>query len=205
MDFSLLLIAVAVGAHFVRAREQKQRIALLGRHLASYDIEKLMESLTAGYLRALGEFDADRQAQIWHLLATTQAKLSEQFNQFSGAVAQLGAASTRVSKLPVAIPYATLLFPGASFDLREALRIHALGLQEASMAGASATEAGNAKRKAFTMMAEILLMQHTCHWYCRSEGLASARLLKRHQTTYAQVLGSVSLATRQAYGALTGR
>jgi hypothetical protein len=205
MDFSLLLIAVAVGAHFVRVRDQKQRIALLGRHLASYDIEKLMESLTAGYLRALGESDPDRQAQIWHLLASTQARLSEQFNQFAIAVAKLGAASTRVSKLPVVIPYATRLFPGASFDFRKALRVHALGLQEASMACANAAEDGNTKRRAFTMMAEILLMQHTCHWYCRSEAIASARLLKRHQTTYAQVLESVSPATRQAYGTLTGR
>jgi hypothetical protein len=205
MDFSLLLVAVAVGAHFARLRDQKQRIALLGRHLASYDIEKLMESLTAGYLRALGESDPDRQAQIWHLLATTQARLSEQFNQFASAVAQLGAASTRVSKLPVAIPYATLLFPGASFDFRKALRIHALGLQAASMAGASAADDGNAKRRAFTMMAEILLMQHTCHWFCRSEAIASVRLLKQHQTTHAHVLGAVSPATRQAYGTLTGR
>ena len=205
MDFSLLLVAVVVGAHFVRVRDQKLRIAMLSGHLVNYDIEKLMEALTTGYLRALGEADPDRQSQIWNLLAATQARLAEQFNHFATAVAKLDVAATRVSKLPVAIPYATSLFPGASFDLREALRIHAMGLNEAAVPGASATDAVNAKRRAFTMMAEILLMQHTCHWFCRSEAIASARLLKQHQTTHAQVLGAVSPATRQAYGALTGR
>jgi hypothetical protein len=24
------------------------------------------------------------------------------------------------------------------------------------------------KRRAFTMTAELMLMQHTCHWFCRS-------------------------------------
>lgn len=205
MDFSLLLIVVAFASHFARVRDQKRRIAILSGHLSNYDIEKLMETLTTGYLRALGEADLDRRLQIWNLLATAQARLAEQFNHFATAVAKLDVAATRVSKLPVAIPYGTLLFPGASFDLRKALRIHASGLHEASLPGDSGTEAGSAKRQAFTMMAEILLMQHTCHWFCRSEAIASARLLKQHQTTHAQVLEAVSPATRRAYGALTGR
>jgi hypothetical protein len=47
-------------------------------------------------------------------------------------------------------------------------------------------------------------MQHTCHWYCRSKRIASARLLRRHKPTHEQVLASVAPQTRRAYGALTG-
>jgi hypothetical protein len=56
--------------------------------------------------------------------------------------------------------------------------------------------------KAYTLSAELFLMQHTCHWYCRSRAVASARLLARHQTSYAQVLAAVAPSTRQAYEAV---
>ena len=54
------------------------------------------------------------------------------------------------------------------------------------------------------MMAELFLMQHSCHWFCKSKPVASARLILRHQTPYEQVLQSVAPDTRQAYLALTG-
>ena len=53
--------------------------------------------------------------------------------------------------------------------------------------------------------AELFLMQHTCHWFCRSKTLTSARMLMRHQTPYTQLLASVSPETRQVYGALIRR
>ena len=58
--------------------------------------------------------------------------------------------------------------------------------------------------KAFTLSAELFLIQHTCHWFCNSKDIASARLLMRHKTTYAQVLQAVDADTRNAYCALTG-
>jgi hypothetical protein len=58
------------------------------------------------------------------------------------------------------------------------------------------------KNKAFMLTAELFLMQHTCHWYCRSKTVASARMFARHKTTYAQLLESVSPETRKAYNAL---
>lgn len=45
---------------------------------------------------------------------------------------------------------------------------------------------------------------HSCHWFCKSKVVASARLLARHQTSHDQVLRSVTAETRQAYCALTG-
>jgi len=50
----------------------------------------------------------------------------------------------------------------------------------------------------------LFLMQHTCHWFCRSKTVASARLLARHKTSYAQVLAAVAPQTREAYIRLIG-
>jgi hypothetical protein len=45
----------------------------------------------------------------------------------------------------------------------------------------------------------MLLLQHSCHWFCRSRALASARLLAHHQSSYEQVLESIDPATRDDY------
>ena len=50
----LIFAALVIGVLVLKNRDQRQRIVLLGSHLARYDIEKLMEGLTEGYLRALG-------------------------------------------------------------------------------------------------------------------------------------------------------
>ncbi len=196
----LFLFALIAGAFLVlKKHDQSLRIKLLGSALSRYDIEKLMESLTDGYLRALAEEDAERQSQVWSFLATQEVKLAEQFSAFAAEFAREDQARTRVSKLPFAIPYAAMLLPAATFDLRRAFAIHAKGF-----AGlVENTGQIDPKRKAFTVSAELFLMQHTCHWFCRSKTVASARLLARHKTPYAQVLGAVSPATRAAYTALT--
>jgi hypothetical protein len=48
-------------------------------------------------------------------------------------------------------------------------------------------------------MAEMFLMQHSCHWFCKSRTIASARMLRQHQTSYEQALHVVSPETREAY------
>jgi len=200
MEILTLVALIAAGAYILKSRDQRQRIALLGSHLGRYQIEKLMESLTSGYLRCLGEDDPERRQQIWSLLDSTEEKLSAQFNSFTAEFARTPEADTRVSKLPVAIPFATKLFPAATFDLRQALMIHARGI-----AGVMKNEANrSAKSKAFTMSAELFLMQHTCHWYCKSKTVASARMLTRHQTSYEQLIDAVSPETREAYLGLIG-
>ncbi len=193
-----LLIAIGAAA-VLRQREQKQRIALLGHHLGPYRIEQLMENLTQGYLRALGEDDPQRQASIWSLLAAGEQEIASQFQRFAQGFGRLDEVRTRVSRPPLALlPWASRLFPGASFDARAAFAAHAQGI-----AAVAANAAQRSPRdKAFTMTAELLLMQHTCHWYCRSHRIASARLLLRHQTAYAQVLAAVSPETRAAYEAI---
>ena len=201
METYILLMLTAFGAYTLKSKDQNRRIALLGSYLGQHQVEKLMESLTEGYLRALGESDPDRQAQVWNLLTTSETVLCEQFNRFVTDFSKVEEADARVSKFAIAIPYADKLFPSATFDLREALRIHAQGITNAANSGLNQTP----KSKAFTMSAELFLMQHTCNWFCRSKTVASARMMARHKTSYDQLLASVSPTTRNVYCALMGR
>lgn len=200
MEILTLVALIAAGFYILKSREQRLRIAVLGSHLGRYQIERLMESLTSGYLRCLGEDDAERRQQIWHLLDATEEKISAQLDSFAAEMARLPEPVTRVSRLPLAVPLLNSAFPASTFDLRQALTIHARGV-----AGVMRNQANRTpKSKAFTMSAELFLMQHTCHWFCRSKTVASARMLARHQTSYDQLLAAVSPETRSAYGALVG-
>lgn len=198
MDPSLALIAVAYVVF--KGRLQRQRIALLAERLRPYRIEKLMETLAEGYGRALGETDPDRQAQVWALMHGHEAALASQFRRFATDMARLAPGSTQVSTLPVALPHAERLWPSASFDLRDALELHARGIERA----VANPDGLPPKARAFLLSAEMYLMQHTCHWYCKSKTVASARLLVRHKTEYGKTVAAVSPQTRQAYLALLG-
>jgi hypothetical protein len=201
MEIAVLVMILGFVGYTYQARDERRRIGLLGHYLGQYQIEKLMETLTEGYMRALGEPDAQRQVQIWSMLTTTETALCEQFRRFVVDLAKLDGDAARVSKLPISIFYTAKLLPAQSFDLRKMLSIHARGIDQAVSNGSQRS----AKEKAFTVLAEIFLMQHTCHWYCKSKAVASTRLVMRHQTPYAKVLESVAPETRRAYDALVAR
>jgi hypothetical protein len=198
MEILTLAVLIVAAAFILRTRDQNRRIALLGSHLGKYQIERLMESLTEGYLRCLGEDDPERRQQIWRLLNASEEALSTQFGSFATDFARVAAADARISKLAVALPYADRLFPGLSFDARQAFAIHARAIDDA----ARNTSQRAPKANAFLMSAELFLMQHTCHWFCRSKTVASARMLARHKTSYAQLIDAVAPETRKAYLAL---
>ncbi|MDB5967171.1 MAG: hypothetical protein JWQ72_3671 [Polaromonas sp.] len=200
MDFFVWTVLAAVAFFALRKKAEARRIALLGRSLGQYQVEKVMETLNEGYLRALGTDDPQRREQIWNQLGSAELRLSEQFSSFAAAFAKTGEEETRVSKLPLSLPWADRLLPSATFDLRRALAIHAQGI--ADVVGNA--DGRSPKSRAYTLSAEMLLMQHTCHWFCRSRNVASARMLVRHQTPYAQLVASVSPKTREAYTRLTG-
>ena len=194
MDFLLTLaLVLAVSFWIAKAKLQQQRIALLARFLSGHSIEKSIETLTEGYLRALGEADPGRREQVWNLLRTTEQALCRQMRQLANDFAAADSAATRVSKLPIWLPLASA-FAG-SFDMREALGVHARGICRAIDEEA----AGSAKDRAFAISAEMLLMQHTCHWFCRSKSVASARMFARHRTSYEQLVGAVLPQTRSDY------
>ena len=200
MDLLFLALLVALATWSLKNREQRQRITLLGSHLGKYQIEKHMETLTQGYSRALGEADPERREQIWKLQRLTEQALASQLQRLAADFARVDADNARVSRLPVALPYAAKLFPAATFDMREALAIHARGIGAATQVDNHASP----KDMAFTVSAELFLLQHTCHWFCKSRTVASARMLARHKTSHQQLIESVSAPTRAAYCKLIG-
>lgn len=194
MDFFLLCasaLAVVVSNRYAQA----QRIALLSSELGKFQIEKLMETTADGYLRALGETDAERRTQIWNMLGEAESNLCRQVSAFAKAFALCDEQATRMSTLPIALPFATRLLPFATADMRALVRIHADGIQAVADNKAGLSQ----KDRAFMLTAELLLFQHSCHWYCRSKTTASARMVARHRTPHAQLVASVSPATRDAY------
>jgi hypothetical protein len=191
----ILMLAPVAGFLYLKSREQQRRIALLASYLGRFDIEKLMQALMEGYLRALDEKTPERQAQVWQHLQQQEDMLAQQLNELAQAFQNVWSEHALVSTLPLAFPWAHKLAPKATFDLRQALNIQAQGIARL----VSQVEGSQPAERAYTLMAEMMLLQHTCHWFCRSKAIASVRLLKRHQTSYEQVLAGVSAQTRQAY------
>lgn len=177
----------------VKAKLQRQRIVLLAGFLSGYSIEKNIETVTQGYLRALGEADPGRREQVWSLLRANEQELCRQVSRLATDFAAADPPITRVSKLPIWVPFAFAF--AASFDMREALRVHARGICRAVDGNGGMA----AKDRAFAISAELLLMQHTCHWFCRSKLVASGRMLARHQTSYQQLVAAVLPQTRSEY------
>ncbi len=195
MDLILVFLPVAVAWALARRHEERQRIQLLGRYLGRHRIEQRMEQLTDGYLRALGEADPQRAEAVWQTFEATEVALQGELQQLADALAEVWGEHLRVSRWPVGVPHATRFFPQASFDFRALVALHAQGFAEV-LRNADGLDR---RDRAFRATAELLLFQHSCHWYCRSKNVASARLLARHRTGHEQVLAAVSPATRAAY------
>lgn len=198
MEIVYLLAGLVILWRLSNRAAQRRHITLLAQHLSPLRIEMLMSTLMEGYLRALGETDPQRQQQVWGVLGTAEAEMETQMGRLADSVRQMDPVQARVSRLPMAVPLIDQWLPQACFDLRELMVIHSRGV-----AFVRAQQDWNHKQRAFAMTAELMLMQHTCHWFCQSKWVASARLLARHKTSHAQVLAAVSAPTRQAYLALT--
>lgn len=201
MNIFVVVALLALVLHVFKSREQAERVALLGSYLSMFQIEKLMADVFSGYDRALNETDADRQTQVWRYLEPQEQTLAEQFGRFVQEFAQVYEARARVSRLPLALPFVSLAVPALTFDLRRLMAVHGRGIAQA----VANSKGLSPKNRAFAIMAELMLMQHSCHWFCRSKLVASARLMARHQTAYAQVLDAVVQPTRQAYLVVVGR
>ena len=195
MDLLLPLALSLAACWMLKSRQQRERIALLAHFLSRFRIEKNMETLTQGYLRALGEADPTRQQQVWEVLRASERELCAQLNRLAADFAAADPARTRVSKLPMWLPFAASVLP--AFDMREALALHARAISRAVEASGT-----SARDRAFTISAELFLLQHTCHWFCKSRLVASARMLSRHRTSYDQVVAAVLPHTRAEYLAL---
>jgi hypothetical protein len=193
MEFLSLLFILAAGMHWLNTQGQRKRTALLAEQLRPYQIEKNMEQLTSAYMRALGESDLARQQQILQLQEQAEQQLTSEFQNLAREFAKLSAPPTRGFKL--AIPHIDQLSPKFTFDMRRLLEVHAQGIERA----VNNLNGLPAKERSFRMMGEMFLMQHSCHWFCKSKTIASARMVAQHQTRYEQALDAASPETRQAY------
>ena len=197
MDWFTLFLVISVAMYFLKVQEQRRRVMLLASFLGGTQIEKYLATLMDGYLRAIGESDVQRQEQIWQMMARNEQQLCSQFQRLADDFAQVPVEKARVSTLPLALPYFDRVVPSATFDMRAALQLHAKAMRAACATEDMTLE--ERKRQAFTMTAEMMLMQHTCHWFCKSRTVASVRLMARHKTSYEQVLQAVASQTRAAY------
>lgn len=203
MDFFTWIIVGAIAVYVLQSAEQRRRVRLLGAHLAPTQVEKLMGGLIEGYMRALDEKDPERRKQVWALLSHSEKSLADQLQRLVSSFEQESAEDTRVSTLPLALPYFDRLLPSHTFDMRQALKLHAQAVRNAC--APEDVDLETRKRMAFTMSAELLLLQHTCHWFCKTRTIASMRLIARQKTNYEQVLQSVSRSTLSEYQKLVGK
>lgn len=193
LEIISLLAVAGVALHWLNTQDRRQRTALLASHLQPFQIERLMQQLTEAYMRALGEGDPERQTQVLQLQQEAEQQLARQFQELARAFGQLAAPQARTLKL--SLPGIDKLLPQSTFDTRRVLQVHADGIDRVVR-----NDDGRSPRdKAFTLMAEMFLMQHSCHWFCRSKTIASARMLAQHKTHYEQALDAVSPETREAY------
>ena len=154
-----------------------------------------METLTQGYSRAIREETESRQLQVLETFAQTERAMASQANSLANAMQKESPQATRLSTLSLCVPYIERFVPAATRDFRELLHIHAAGLRHV----VDNEDHLDAKARAFQLSAELYLLQHSCHWFCKSRAVADARLMLRHQVNHQKVLESVSAATRYAY------
>ena len=196
MEIALLLLMFITAWQVLRMRYQRMRIALLASHLAKMQLERHMETLTQGYTRAIHEQTESRQLQVLETFVQTERAVAAQVQSLASAMQREDPQATRIGTYPFCIPYAERFVPAAALrDFSALLQIHAAGLRHA----VDNEDRWDPKARAYHLSAELYLLQHSCHWFCKSRGVADARLLLRHQVDHKKVLASVSDPTRSAY------
>src|SRR3546814_11818926 len=127
--------------------------------------------------------------------------MAENIQSLADTMQKEAVQAASMGTLPFCVPYAERFLPSLTRDFRVLLRIHAAGLRH-MVDNASRLDA---KDRAYHLSAELYLLQHSCHWFCKSRAVADARLMLRHKIQHQQVLDSVSAATRQEKGRASGR
>lgn len=195
MDIVLSVLLVAVAWRILCVQYQRRHIALLGSHLSGLQLERHMETLTQGYIRAISADTESRQLQVLETFAQTEHAVAAQMRTLAASMQKESEQDSGVSVLRACVPYMERFLPALTRDFRWLLQIHAEGLRLV----VDNDKNLEPKDRAFCLSAELYLFQHSCHWYCKSRGVADARLLLRHKVDYQKVLDSVSDVTRSAY------
>lgn len=195
MDTTAVILTAFIAWLMLRTHYQRARIALLGGHLSALQLERHMETLTQGYTRAIHEDSETRQLQVLETFAPTEQAVAAQSRALADSMQKESELATAMGTLSFTVPYIERIAPSMTRDFRKLLHIHAAGLRRVVD-----NEAGlDPKARAFHLSAELYLLQHSCHWFCKSRGVADARLMLRHKIDHRKVLESVSDETRNAY------
>src|SRR5690606_7311354 len=145
------------------------------------------ETLTQGYFRAIQSESESRQLQVLETYAQTERVIAAQVQSLADNMRRENAQDTQIATLAFCLPYAERLLPGSMLrDFRALLHIHANGLRHV----VDNEEQWDAKTRAYRLSAELYLLQHSCHWFCKSRTVADARLMMRHQVNHQKVLES---------------
>ncbi|HJH24855.1 MAG TPA: hypothetical protein K8U84_09905 [Paenalcaligenes hominis] len=195
MDLLFVLLTLFVVWRVLCLRYQKAHIHLLSHYLASLQLEKHIETLTQGYLRAISSETESRQHQIFEALAPSEQAVASQTQSLATKMESAAPLQTRIGVLPFCLPYIEHIVPSLTRDFRELLRIHAAGIQHV----VDNEMDWSPKDRAFHLSAELYLFQNSCHWFCKSRNVANARLQLQHKVTFDKTLASVSERTRSAY------
>src|SRR5690606_26331552 len=147
------------------------------------------------YSRAIGEESETRRLQVLETFSQTERAVAAQARTLAQAMQQESAQDASMGTASFCIPYIERFALAATRDFRKLLHIHAAGLRHV----VDNENGWDAKNRAFHLSAELYLLQHSCHWFCKSRNVADARLLLRHQVNRQKVLESVSSVTRAAY------
>lgn len=195
MDAILILLSVLIVWRVLCIRYQKSHIALLGQHLAPLQLEKHIETLTQGYVRAIQADTEPRQLQILDTFSQTEQAVASQMQSLATSLQKESPTHTSMGILAFCLPYPERYLPTLTRDFRQLIQIHAQGVHHVVN-----NEAGwSPKERAFHLSAELYLFQNSCHWFCKSRNVANARLQVQHKVSYQKTLESVSERTRQAY------
>src|SRR5690606_33599134 len=101
----------------------------LGRHLANFQLERHMETLTQGYTRAIQSEGESRQLQVLETFAQTEQAVAAQVRSLADAMQKESAEATSICTLSLCVPYIERFLPTLTRDFRKLLHIHARGLR----------------------------------------------------------------------------
>lgn len=196
MSWWTWLLPLALVIQVIHIGQQRARIARLGVYLRRHPIEEPMAQLMSGLMAALDQPSAAQRDAAWRALAPLETDLNRLLRRLALDIASLPEPLARLSRMPLGLPWATQ-WAAQCVDLRKLIALHAHAIERACLHGVRSPA-----QRAHTLLAELMLLQHTCHWYCRSQLVAQARLVARHHTSTAQVIDAVDAQTRRDYRAL---
>src|SRR5690606_41927674 len=104
MDTTAVILTAFIAWLILRTHYQRSRIALLGRHLSTLQLERHIEALPQGYMRAIHEDTEARQIQVLETFAPTEKALAGQGRALADSMQKRSEQQTSIGRLPFTEP-----------------------------------------------------------------------------------------------------